>query len=155
MLLCIGAMFYIMNNKLTCVEKQKAFNNINSKFNNLYDAVFYVGHTAHQYANKVHNAISHSEAINIVLLNKHNDPIEIQQVSKPKTSWVQHYIDAELSYINDDIVKNCATQSIVASLQKNYLIYLYRDGMTLEQMARVRVITNKLFDTIRTIQYND
>ena len=138
-----------------CVKKQKAFNDISKHFNSIYDAVFYVGHKAHAYANKTNNAISHSEAITAVLFN--NTDINVKQVksSKVKLPWYMSYIDMRLSTVSDDIVRICATQSIVESVKHNYLIYLYKDGMSLEQMSRVRVLTNMIFDDIHTMQYSE
>ncbi len=115
-----------------------------------FSATVFVANEARRLADKYQNVISHAEALSWVLSGEvpqnvkyYKDKLE-QRSLRPLQSANEY-----LENILDDQVKQSVWRSLVKSNQSGHLIYQYIEVYDKYRQARIRVLTNMLWDKIR------
>jgi len=104
-----------------------------------YVATIQIAQMAREITNSLGNRITDSEAISYAAKGELPNP---KDYPDHRLDRVKNYI----SYIDDIEVKSAIVSSYEQSLQKNNLIYFYKNVDDEPRQARIRIIMNILWD---------
>ena len=104
-----------------------------------YVATIQIAQMAREITNSLGNRITDSEAISYAAKGELPNP---KDYPDHRLDRVKNYI----SYIDDIEVKSAIVSSYEQSLQKNNLVYLYKNVDDEPRQARIRIIMNILWD---------
>lgn len=118
---------------------------------NRYAAIRYVAKKARNLAEKYENVISHAEALTWVLTNEAPNNIlsYYYRMLELREQGSLSAAKEQIAHILDKNVKNSVIESLRRSIQAGYLIYHYEEVYDSDRKARVRILTNMLWDKIQ------
>lgn len=121
-----------------------------------YAATIFVGRKARELAEKYDNVISHAEALTWLLSRRVPDGViqygeRIRQREQRPLMYAKEY----LSNILDESVRISVWKSLEKSKAEGHLLYCYEEVYDGYRQARVRILTNKLWNELREMQMLD
>lgn len=118
-----------------------------------YAAILYISGVARRRMKRVNNCISESEAISWIITGV--EPKHLQQ----KLDYVKYrknidiiYANDRLLYIEDKEVREAVKETILISKKERHLIYKYKDVFDESRKARVRILSNLIWDEMKQIR---
>lgn len=118
-----------------------------------YAAIIYISQVARHRAKSVHNCITESQALSWVITG-----IEPKCLRERLKEWRRRknadllYAKDRLLYIVDDGIREATWETILESRRTGYLIYKYKDIVDEPLKARVRILSNIIWDEMRNIR---
>ena len=142
----------MMQQDSKCLYYKDKFDEFAKSVGNRFDAVYAVGKAARKRAQDLDNVISHSEALSWLISGVAPSVLRRRDYAQMQFDKLCEYIDRELSIVSNVNVRRAARASTLASIQAHHLMYKYTSEGTNEgDNTRVRIWTNKLYDTIQTM----
>lgn len=135
-----------------------------SKFNtyveafggNTFAAIDYVSKVARHRAKSVHNCITESQAISWVITGIEPKTLRKNlEYRKIRKTLDLRYAEDRLFYIDDKLVREATRETILESREKKHLIYKYKDIFDEPRKARVRILSNIIWDEMRKIRIDN
>lgn len=115
-----------------------------------YSATVFVASEARRLAEKYDNVITHAEALSWVLSNRIPEGIkQYKNVVEKRSQRNLKYAIDYLSNILDENVRESVIKSLRKSLKTGHLIYCYQEVYDEYRQARIRILTNKLWNEMR------
>lgn len=134
-----------MNHK----KDSECFDAITKQFNgNRYAALSYVQRKARNYLKETDNLILDSEAVTWALRGERPKIADRQTYSQVKRRYATSYIEEVLCYVDDLDVKRSVRKSIKASRSNQNLVYVYEGELSDSRSARVRILTNIIWNEL-------
>jgi hypothetical protein len=102
---------------------------------------------------RVNNCISESEAISWVITGV--EPKHLQKKLKyaeTRKNLDIIYANDRLLYIDDIDVRESTRETILVSKKEKHLIYKYKDVLDESRKARVRILSNLIWDEMKQIR---
>lgn len=119
-------------------------------FGSKFAAVNYVAKKARMISEEYDERILDSEAIAIVIDESRRTYVESIHSMKESKNEEDSIIESVLSLVSDTSVREAARLSIINSLYNQNLVYQYNKICDKHEKARVRVLTNMMWDKIMT-----
>lgn len=119
-------------------------------FGSKFAAVNYIAKKARMISEEYDERILDSEAITIAIDESRREYVESTHSIKESKNEEDSIIESVLSLVSDTSVREAARLSIINSLYKQNLLYQYNKICDKNQKARVRVLTNMMWDKIMT-----
>lgn len=117
---------------------------------NRYVATTFVSKQAKILAEKYQNVISYSEALTWIISGKAPKIISnYKYILKQREKGPLILADSMLSNIQDEKIKQSVLESIKRSNKVGHLIYFYKDVYDKYRRARIRILTNIIWDEMR------
>lgn len=135
-----------------------------SKFNtyveafdgSIFAAIDYVSKIARHRAKSVHNCITESQAISWVITGVEPKTLRKNlEYRKIRKTLDLRYAEDRLFYIDDKLVREATRETILESREKKHLIYKYKDIFDEPRKARVRILSNIIWEEMRKIQIDN
>lgn len=134
------------------VHENKNLDYFIQKYGSRYSATVFVAKEARRLAEKYDNVITHAEALSWILSNKTPEGIKHYKTIKEKRSQKDlQYANYYLSNIQDEDVKSAVLESLKYTKNEGHLIYRYKNVYDKYRQARIRILTNKLWDEMRNL----
>lgn len=128
------------------------FSKYEEAFGSKFAAINYVSLVARRRRASVDNCISESQALAWVVTGIEPADIAIYRESKKlEKERINMYIEDRLCYIEDVAVKDAVRITIQESSEKRHLIYNYNNILDECVKARVRIISNMVWDELRQL----
>ena len=118
-----------------------------------FAAIVYVSKVARHRAKSVNNCITESQAISWVITGV--EPPHVQEYLKWKELRKRadiDYAEDRLLYVDDVEVREATRKTILESREAGHLIYSYNDILSEPRKARVRILSNIIWDEMKRIQ---
>ena len=126
---------------------QKQFDKIADALGSRYAAVRYVSSLARTRSSESKYHIQESEAITWILTGK--EPKYRKRLYMDPMKYTDVCILEEiLEYVDDREICESVSSSYEASLENRHLIYVYQEGLSQSQQARVRILTRMVWYNI-------
>ena len=135
-----------------------------SKFNdyveafggNTFAAILYVSNIARHRAKSVHNCITESQAISWVITGVEPKMLRKNlEYRKIRKTLDLRYAEDRLIYIDDKLVREATRETILESRKQKHLIYKYKDIFDEPHKARVRILSNIIWDEMMKIRIDN
>lgn len=121
-----------------------------------FAAIVYVSKLARHRAKSVDNCITESQAISWVITGVRPKRVEeYLKYKKLRQTADIRYAEDRLLYIDDIEVREAVRQSITMSREQGHLIYSYNSIVSEPRRARVRILSNMIWDEMRNIQVDN
>ncbi len=118
-----------------------------------YAAILYISGVARRRMKRVNNCISESEAISWIITGKEPEYLQKKlEYADYRKNIDLIYANDRLLYIEDTEVREATRETILASKRENHLIYKYKDVSDESRKARVRILSNLIWDEMRQIR---
>ena len=121
-----------------------------SSFGSRFAAVNYIAKCARKLCEEYDDKILDSEAITLVVDESRKHSIEALHKNKQFMNVEEKLIEDKLSFVSNTSVREAAKMSVINSLYKGNLVYQYNDIDDEPTKARVRVLTNMIWDMVLT-----
>ena len=129
------------------ITRTKEFKKYEAAFGSTFAAIKYVSLLARKRCDEVHHCITESQALAWVVTGQ--EPISVIQYKLDAAKRIErakHYVDDRISYIDDIEIREAVKHSINESKRSGHLIYCYNNIWELNKQARVRIISNIVWD---------
>lgn len=123
------------------------FNTLLDQYHNPYKVVKLIAHKARKLCAYYDNAISHSEALTHVI-NATSPDIDDIYSRIHRKSYKDATIDNVLELVDDVDIKLAVRNSVYTSIKHDHLIYKYNSVSDANKTARVRILTNMVWDAL-------
>jgi hypothetical protein len=128
------------------------FRKYEEAFGSKFAAINYVSLVARRRRASVDNCISESQALAWVVTGVEPKDIQLyREAKKLAKQRADMYIEDRLCYIEDVAVKDAVRITIQESREKRHLIYNYNNILDDCTKARVRIISNMVWDELRQL----
>lgn len=132
----------------------------NSKFNTYvqalgsrYAAILYICKVARRRMKRVHNCISESDALSWVVTGIEPKLLKEKLAIRERRKHLDMiYANDRLLCIDDPEVREATRDTILQSKNVGYLIYRYKDISDEPRQARVRILSNLIWDEMKQIR---
>ena len=125
---------------------QEQFDKLADALGSRYAAVRYVSNLARSRSSKSKYHIQESEAITWILTGK--EPKYRTRLYMDPIKYDVCILEEILEYIDDRKICESVSSSYEASLEYHHLIYVYQEGLSQSQQARVRILTRMVWYNI-------
>ena len=118
-----------------------------------YAAILYICGVARRRMKRVNNCISESEAISWIITGV--EPKYLHQkleYAETRKNLDIIYANDRLLYIDDIDVRESTRETILVSKKEKHLIYKYKDVLDESRKARVRILSNLIWDEMKQIR---
>ena len=125
-------------------------------FGSKFAAINYVALLARHRRSKVHNCITESQALAWVVTGV--EPEDIQIYYKKQAQYRNRkslYVQDRLMYIEDEEVREDVRNIISEAIQSHHLIYTYKYVSDECRQARVRILSNMIWDELVQVDIAD
>lgn len=121
-----------------------------------FAAIVYVSKLARRRAKSVHNCITESQAISWVITGVIPERVilYLQRKKLQETADIR-YAEDRLLYVEDVGVRDAVHETIQTSRESGHLIYSYKDVFDEPRKARVRILSNIIWDEMRKIRIDN
>lgn len=129
------------------------FNDYEIALGSRYAAIMYISKLARHRAKSVHNCITESQAISWVITGIEPKTLRSNlEYRKVRKTMDLRYAMDRLLFIDDIEVREATRKSIIESRKRNYLIYYYKDVVDPHRKARIRILSNMIWDEMQKIR---
>lgn len=131
------------------LNNQDYFEQKTTQLGNRYAAVNYIAHKARTLEESFDNKILSSEALSWVMTGQEPKILStLKDIDKKKLSDEIRTMEEYLIYIDDMDVRYATQDSIEESINKKHITYLYNNIEDEPRKARVRVLSNMIWQNI-------
>jgi len=132
------------------------FNKYVTALGSTFAAIRYVSQLARRRAKSVHNCISESQAVAWVITGE--EPAQIATY-RDNLKRIKHraktYVNDRLYYIDDIEIRAAVKITIDTSKHEGHLIYCYNNILDICRQARVRILSNIIWDEIQKMHIDN
>lgn len=129
------------------------FNTYIQALGSRYAAILYICKVARHRMKRVHNCISESDALSWVVTGIEPKLLkEKLDIRERRKHLDMIYANDRLLYIDDTEVRKATRDTILLSKNVGYLIYRYRDISDEPRQARVRILSNIIWDEMKRVR---
>lgn len=129
------------------------FNDYERAFGNRFAAIMYISKVARHRMNSVYNCITESQAISWVITGIEPETLKFHlECRERRLNMDITYAEDRLLYIEDKQVRDAVRLTVMSARESNYLIYNYKDVVDDFRQARVRILSNIIWDEMLKVR---